>query len=114
MATRPSASSPPSKKLKIVMETSLEIIDLPDEMLLEIFEKISLHELVVNTSKTSWHWRDLIAQYILGPKVLTLASDNEMFKKVILANGWIGRVDDPQLMLSLYHQYVLFTSKYFF
>ena len=111
MATRPSASSPPSKKLKTV-ERSLEIIDLPDEMLLEIFEKMSLHELVVNTSKTSWQWRDLIAQYILGPKVLTLSSDNEMFKKIILANGWIGEHNDPELMLSLYHQYVLFTSKY--
>ena len=39
------------------------ICDLPIEMRLEILEKLDLHELVVNSSKTCHQWRDDIAQH---------------------------------------------------
>ena len=52
------------------------ICDLPIEMRLEIFDKLNLHELVVNSSKTCHQWRDDIAQHILVPKILALAKVN--------------------------------------
>ena len=63
------------------------IQDLPMEMLLEILENLSLHELVVNSSKTCHQWRDDIAQHILAPKILALAEDNEEFKMHIKKKG---------------------------
>ena len=59
------------------------ICDLPIEMRLEILEKLKLHELVVNSSKTCHQWRDDIAQHILAPKILALAEVNEKFKMEI-------------------------------
>ena len=35
------------------------IDDLPDEMLLEIFEKLSLFDLVVNCSETCPEWKEI-------------------------------------------------------
>ena len=85
--------------------------ELPIEMILEVLEKINLPELVVNISKTCLLWRHLIAQYILRPKILTLASQSWKFKRTIQDMGWTGTGDEPELILSLYHTYEYFTSK---
>ena len=92
------------------------ICDLPIEMRLEILEKLSLHELVVNSSKTCHQWRDDIAQHILAPKILALAEVNEKFKMDIKEKGWAEeQANNPtELILSLYNNYDHFTSKFFF
>ena len=89
--------------------------DLPIEMRLEILEKLSLHELVVNSSKTCHQWRDDIAQHILAPKILALAEVNEKFKMDIKEKGWAEeQANNPtELIMSLYNNYEHFTSKYF-
>ena len=92
------------------------ICDLPIEMRLEILEKLSLHELVVNSSKTCHQWRDDIAQHILAPKILALAEVNEKFKMDIKEKGWAEEANIPtELIMSLYDKYEDFSrSKYFF
>ena len=93
------------------------ICGLPIEMRLEILEKLSLHELVVNSSKTCHQWRDDIAQHILAPKILALAEVNEQFKMGIKAKGWAEeQANNPtELLMSLYNKYEHFSrSKYFF
>ena len=92
------------------------ICDLPIEMRLEILEKLSLHELVVNSSKTCHQWRDDIAQHILAPKILALAEVNEKFKVDIKEKGWAEEQanNTTELLMSLYDKYEHFTSKYFF
>ena len=91
------------------------ICDLPVEMRLEILEKLSLHELVVNSSKTCHQWRDDIAQHILAPKILALAEDMENFKMDIKEKGWAEEANNStELLMSLYNKYEHFTSKYFF
>ena len=85
---------------------------LPNEMITEVLEKIDLPEVVLNTSKTSPAlWRNLIAQSILKPKILTLASQSFKFNSIIQAKGWTGTDDDTELILSLYHTYAFFSSK---
>ena len=82
------------------------ICDLPIEMRLEILEKLSLHELVVNSSKTCHQWRDDIAQHILAPKILALAEVNEKFKMDIKEKGWAEEANNPtDLLMSLYSKY---------
>merc|ERR1712141_159397 len=71
------------------------ICDLPIEMRLEILEKLSLHELVVNSSKTCHQWRDDIAQHILAPEILALAEVNEKFKMHIKKKGWAEEAYNP-------------------
>ena len=89
--------------------------DLPIEMRLEILEKLNLHELVVNSSKTCHQWRDDIAQHILAPKILALAEVNEKFKMDIKEKGWAEEANNPtELIMSLYNKYEHFTSKFFF
>ena len=91
------------------------ICDLPIEMRLEILEKLSLHELVVNSSKTCHQWRDDIAQHILAPKILALAEVNEKFKMDIKEKGWTEEANNPtELIMSLYNKYDHLTSKFFF
>ena len=91
------------------------ICDLPIEMRLEILEKLSLHELVVNSSMTCHQWRDDIAQHIMAPKILALAEVNEKFKMDIKEKGWAEEANNPtELLMSLYNKYEHFTSKYFF
>ena len=90
------------------------ICDLPVEMRLEILEKLSLHELVVNSSKTCHQWRDDIAQHILAPKILALAEVNEKFKMDIKEKGWAEEANNPtELIMSLYNNYLHFTSSKF-
>ena len=91
------------------------ICDLPIEMRLEILEKLSLHELVVNSSKTCHQWRNDIGHHILAPKILALANAHRMFKMIIFAKGWEEEsTNDAELLLSLYAEYEVFASKYFF
>ena len=71
---------------------------LPDEMLAEIFEYLSLHELIVNTSKTCCLWREIIARYMLQPKLITLANTHGKFKEQIQALNWTEDCQDPQLI----------------
>ena len=85
---------------------------LPMEMLMEIFEKIDLHCLVVSCSKTCMQWKENIVQHILGPNVLKLASVNEKFKRNIEKNGWSEDETDTELILSLYPSYEFHSSKY--
>ena len=92
------------------MATNIDDV-LPNEMITEILEKIDLPEVVLNTSKTSPLWRNLIAQSILKPKILTLASQSWKFNSIIQAKGWTGTDDDTELILSLYHTYAFFSSK---
>ena len=87
--------------------------DLPIEMQLMILENISLHELVVNGSKVSIQWREIIAQFILGSKVLRLANVNGNFKRDIEKDGWSQEeANQSELILSLYHKYEFHSSKY--
>ena len=95
------------------MDTTTEINDLPVEMILEIFENLSLHELVVNSSKTCLQWRYIIGQFILAPKILRLANVNGTFKKEIKEVGWTEESNDTELIFSLYQKYEYYSSKYF-
>ena len=94
------------------MASNTRINDLPIEMLLEIFESLSLHELVVNVSKTCLQWREIITQFILRPKILRLAKVNKAFKKNIEEDGWTEDSNDTDLILSLYQKYEFHSSKY--
>ena len=99
-----------SKKL----EQKTFLHDLPDEMLLSIFEYLSLHELVVKYSKTCLQWRNIIAQFILRLKILRLAKTNGLFKGEIQQEGWTEEEQESDFILSLYPKYEFHTSKLHF
>ena len=91
----------------------MNINDLPNEMILEILEKLSPSELV-NASKTCLRWRNLIASLLntQSDQILQLASQSRKFKGIIQDKGWTGTDDEPELILSLYHHtYASFSSK---
>ena len=89
--------------------------DLPNEILVIIFEKICLHELVTNCANICVRWRELVAQRILGPKINKLAKINWKFRMDIKEAGWTEEASNPtELLMSLYNKYEHFTnSKYF-
>ena len=88
---------------------------LPNEVLVIIFEKISLHELVTNCANICVRWRELVAQRILGPKITKLAKINRKFRMDIKEAGWVEEAHNPtELIMSLYDKYDHFTSKFFF
>ena len=99
---------------KTAQETSVQ--DLPNEVHVIIFEKISLHELVTNCANICGRWRELVAQRILGPKINKLAKINRKFRMDIKEAGWVEEANNPtELLMSLYNKYEHFSrSKYFF
>ena len=93
--------------------TTLGFSDLPVEMQVKILENLAIHELVVNTSKTSLRWRAIIAKFILASKITKLANVNEDFEKEIKLQGWSQQTNDTELIMSLYQKYQYFeSSKY--
>ena len=86
---------------------------LPEEMLLFIFKKLSLHDAVLNWSKTCVKWRDTVALGILKPAILELARTNVQFKEEIKLHRLTKNCKDSDLMLSLYGKYEKYSSKYF-
>ena len=85
---------------------------LPNEVLVIIFEQISLHELVTNCANICVRWRELVAQRILGPKIKKLAKVNRKFRMDIKEAGWAEEGKNPtELLMSLYNKYDHFTSK---
>ena len=91
------------------------IQDTPNEILVTIFEKICLGELVTNCANICGRWRELVAQRILGPKINKLAKINRKFKMDIKDAGWVEEANNPaELLMSLYNKYEHFTSKFFF
>ena len=99
------------KQPTLVQETFIN--DLPDEMLLSIFQYLSLHDLVVY-SKTCLQWRDIIAQFILRTQILRLAKTNGLFKREIQKEGWTDEAEESDFILSLYPNYEFHTSKLHF
>ena len=92
---------------------------LPNEVLVIIFEKISLHELVTNCANICVRWRELVAQRILGPKITKLANVSGKFKMDIMDEGWIEEAkNQTELLMSLYNKYEHFSPhfsrKYYF
>ena len=97
------------KKKKNANATGIN--DLPTEMQVEIFEYLSLRELVDNYSRTCLEWRRVIAQFILGPNIFRLANDNGQFKRVINELGWTEEAQESDFILSLYPKYQFFSSE---
>ena len=106
-----STSVTSDKDLEVMAATTTGMNDLPIEMQLEVFENLSLHELVLNSSKVSLQWREIIAQFILRSKVLRLAKVNGNFKRDIEKEGWSQEANQSELILSLYKKYEFHSSK---
>ena len=82
------------------------IDDLPEEMLLAIFENLSLFDLVVNCSETCPEWKEIIAKRILKPNIRKFADVNAKFKMMIQENdGWTEESNATDLMFNIYGKY---------
>ena len=89
-----------------------QINDLPIEMIVMIFENLTLHELVVNCGNTCIQWREIIAQFILRSRILRLANVNGNFKRDIEKDGWSQEeANQSELILTLYNKYEFHSSK---
>ena len=90
------------------MATKTTIAVLPPEMLLEIFQNLRLHQLVTNCATVSPQWWEIIAKFILKPKILRLANCNGQFKREITQAGWTEESNQLELIISLYQKKKLF------
>ena len=87
-------------------QNAMEINDLPEEMLLEIFEYLNFshYQLLMQYSKICVHWREIIARHIVAPRIARVATSNDKFKKLIEKNGWTEECDDTELLLFIHHK----------
>ena len=79
---------------KIIMAT---FSNLPTETIVQIFKNIALHDLVDNCSRTCLRWREIIALFLVRPRIQRL--------------GWKEETNDIDLILSGYQKYELRFSK---
>ena len=56
------------------------INDLPDEMLVEIFQYLNIHDIAFRYTEICMHWRENIALHILAPEIIRQAEANPGFK----------------------------------
>ena len=87
-------------------QNAVEINDLPEEMLLEVFQYLNFsHDrLLMQYSKICVHWREIIARYIVAPRIARVASANVELKKLIEKNGWTEECNDTELLLFIHHK----------
>ena len=105
-----SASERPSKKVKSVAQTPAAVARinevLPIEILLMIFEKLTLQENVMSCAKTCTKWREIIALFVLRSKILGQASICQKFKRDIKKDGWTEKCYDVDVIMSLYAKFI--------
>ena len=107
-----------SKKIKLDKEPSgskkrestTGIKALPEEMLIFVFKKMSLHDSVMNCSQTCVQWKDIVAVGILQQEMSKLVIKDPIFKKDIKGDGWSEECQDSKLILSLYPKYQKYAS----
>ena len=113
-----SSSQPLSKKVKFVAQRPAAVAGindiLPIEILLMIFEKLTLQENVVSCAKTCTKWREIIALFVLRSKILGQASICQKFKRDIKKDGWTEKCYDVDVIMSLYAKFINRTCCKFF
>ena len=87
-------------------QNAVEINDLPEEMLLEVFQYLNFsHDrLLMQYSKICVHWREIIARYIVAPRIAQVASSNVEFKKLLEKNGWTEECVDAEMLHFIYNK----------
>ena len=78
------------------------INDLPDEMLVEIFQYLNVHEIAFRYTEIYRHWRENIALHILAPEIIRQADSNPSFKKLLEKNQWTEECEDVEMIIYIY------------
>ena len=93
-----------SQKTKFVYEAEIGHINitiLPPEILVLIFNFLSLEEIVI-CSNVNMRWREVVAQYFMQPHICRIASEDDEFKSFIEKGGWTSKCQDTDKIHSLY------------
>ena len=80
------------------------INDLPDEMLVEIFQYLNVHEIAFRYTEICIHWRENIALHILAPEIIRQADSNPSFKKLLEKNQWTEECEDVDMIIYIYNK----------
>ena len=91
------------------------INDLPDEMLVEIFQYLNIHEIAFRYTEICIHWRENIALHILAPEIKRQAKANPSFKKLLEKNQWTEECKDVEMLIYIYNKTInRITSEFIF
>ena len=87
------------------------IDDLPVEVIVKVFDSLTLHEIFITCSNVSSKWQGIVALSVLRPKMSKLSKVNQGFRMMAEKQGWSSECEDVELILSLYSKYEYFSSK---
>ena len=79
------------------------IMNLPPEVLVVIFKKLSFHDVINNCSKVSDIWLAIIAENFVQPYLVKLANYDQDMKKMLKKRKWSENCTNPEKIMSVYN-----------
>ena len=86
------------------------IQDLPEEILVFIFKKLSFHDIIVNVSRTCPEWKRITAEFFLQSRIRAFANRDEKFMEILKQDGWKEGSNDVELIMTLWENYMTFSN----
>ena len=82
------------------------IQDLPPEILLLIFKKLSFKEVIENCSKTCENWERIVVAYFMQPRLKKLSACYEREKQCLDILGWTEDCYEPKIIIPMFEVFV--------
>ena len=79
------------------------ITNLPPEVLVVIFKKLSFQDVIKDCAKVSETWKAIIAENLVQPYLVKLANYDQDMKKLLKKRKWSENCTNPEKILSVYN-----------
>ena len=78
------------------------IMNLPPEVLVVIFKKLSFRDVIENCAKVSDIWQAIIAENFVQPYLVKLANYDQDMKKMLKKRKWSENCTNSEMIMSVY------------
>ena len=83
----------------------LTIESLPVEVLIDIFEQLSLKD-ALTCSRVCRKWKNLVAQFLLASFLRKIAKSSESINANFHEEGWTENCEDVDLIINVYNKFI--------
>merc|ERR1712241_903685 len=84
------------------------INDLPEEIIVIIFQDLQFKDIIENCSNTCMKWRFIVAHYFMQPYLKKLARHHLDLRKTFESVGWTEECSEIDLILTLCERHMCY------
>ena len=93
------------------MNFHTSINDLPEEIIIIIFQHLQFQDIIENCSNTCMKWRFIVAHYFMQPYLKKLARHHLDLRKYFENVGWTEECSEIELILTLCERHMCYKYK---